>query len=241
MGNASPDRKPANDLRAFPRFPPTHNGGVPDRIVKPEILDHLPSDDPAALRSRRDLRRINWLMGNESWILKTVRQFPEAAAKGICELGAGDGALSEKLAQEFPPARVTAYDLAPRPEHLDARVHWSRGDIFETSGDLRGGILVANLFLHHFEGAPLEQLGKLCEGFEVIVFNEPSRDSVSHFFGHLLDPFVNHVTRHDMHVSIDAGFLPGDLPSLMGLTGEHWRIQEDCTWRGAVRMLGCRV
>jgi hypothetical protein len=180
-------------------------------------------------------------MGNESWILKTIRQFPEAAAKSICELGAGDGTLSEKLAMEFPRVRVTAYDLAPRPRNLDSRVHWSRGDIFETSRDLRGGILVANLFLHHFEGASLERLGEICEGFEVVVFNEPSRDSVSHFLGHLLDPFVNHVTRHDMHVSIDAGFLPGELASLMGLSVKHWQIQEDSTWRGAVHMLGCRI
>ena len=209
--------------------------------MKPEILDHLPSDDPSALRSRRDLRRINWLMGNERWILKAARRFPEAAGKGIAELGAGDGLLSAKLAEEFPQANVTAFDLAPRPTNLDARVTWSRGDLFQTTGDLRGGILVANLFLHHFEGDALVQLGRICEGFEVVIFSEPSRDSVSHLCGHVLDPFVNHVTRHDMHVSIDAGFLPGELPSLLGLTPERWQIEEDSTWRGAVRMLGCRV
>ena len=241
MGNAPPDRKPANNLRTFPRSSLLHSGAVPDRIVKPEILDHLPSDDPAAQRSRRDLHRINWLMGNERWILKAAGRFPEAANKGIAELGAGDGQLSAKLAREFPQARVSAFDLAPRPEHLEARVNWNQGDLFQISGDLTGGILVANLFLHHFEGTALEELGRICEGFEVVIFSEPSRDSVSHFFGHVLDPFVNHVTRHDMHVSIDAGFVPGELPSLMGLSREHWQIEEDCTWRGAVRMLGCRI
>lgn len=180
-------------------------------------------------------------MGNERWILKAARRFSEAANKGIAELGAGDGLLSAKLAKEFPQARVTAFDLAPRPAGLDVRVNWEQGDLFQTPGDLHGGILVANLFLHHFEGAALEQLGRICEGFEVVISSEPSRDSVSHLCGHVLDPFVNHVTRHDMHVSIDAGFLPGELPSLLGLNPERWQIEEDSTWRGAVRMLGCRI
>jgi len=30
-----------------------------NRIVAPEVLDGLASDDPAALRSRRDLRRVH--------------------------------------------------------------------------------------------------------------------------------------------------------------------------------------
>jgi hypothetical protein len=41
-----------------------------ERVVKPEILDDLPMDDPSARASRADLRRINFLMGNERWILK---------------------------------------------------------------------------------------------------------------------------------------------------------------------------
>ena len=48
------------------------------RTVIPELLDHLPADDPHAMRSRRDLRRINFLMGNERWIRRTLtRDFPK--------------------------------------------------------------------------------------------------------------------------------------------------------------------
>ena len=36
------------------------------RRVEPELLDALPADDPRAVRSREDLRRINRLMGNQS-------------------------------------------------------------------------------------------------------------------------------------------------------------------------------
>ncbi len=34
------------------------------RRVEAETLDHLREDDPRAIRSRRDLRRINRIMGN---------------------------------------------------------------------------------------------------------------------------------------------------------------------------------
>ncbi len=85
------------------------------RVVIPEMLDHLPADDPAARRSRRDLRRINFLMGNERWVCATATAFPAAAKFGIMESGAGDGQLYGKLPRLFPKAPVTACDLAPRP------------------------------------------------------------------------------------------------------------------------------
>ncbi len=34
------------------------------RTVVPELLDELPPDDPRAMHSRGDLRRVNRLMGN---------------------------------------------------------------------------------------------------------------------------------------------------------------------------------
>ena len=64
--------------------------GAYHRVVKrqivPEILDSLSGDDPGALRSRRDLRLINFLMGNERWILKQNHY------GGMIELGAGEAA-----------------------------------------------------------------------------------------------------------------------------------------------------
>ena len=210
------------------------------RLVKPEILDHLPPEDPEARRSRADLRRINFLMGNERWVCKTARRFPEAASRGIVELGAGDGKLAGKLAGIFPHASVTACDLAPRPGSLDARVHWKQGDLLSGDTEFRGGILIANLFLHHFEGEALSQIARLCEGFEVLLFNEPDRAMLPHVLGATMWPAINRVTRHDMHVSINAGFAVGEMTDMLGLTKEAWRIEETSTWRGARRVLGCR-
>ena len=111
-----------------------------DRIVIPEILDHLPPDDPEARRSRRDLRRINIFMGNERWVLATARRFPEAAAEGITELGAGDGDLTRGLARLHPETTVTALDLAPPPPALPSNVVWNQGDLFRSPDRASSGM-----------------------------------------------------------------------------------------------------
>lgn len=209
------------------------------RIVEPEILDHLPHDDPAARRSRLDLRRINFLMGNERWVLRALRKIPHAATSGICELGAGDGFLITKIHQRFSNSRITACDLAPRPAGLDPAIDWRSGDIFQYAPPA-GGVLVANLFLHHFEGEDLRRLGKICEGFDMLIFNEPDRSRIAAFLGTLLHPFVNHITRHDMQVSIRAGFRRGEMATLMGLDASIWKIRETSTWRGARRVIAWR-
>lgn len=210
------------------------------RVVKPEILDHLAPEDPAAVRSRMDLRRINVLMGNERWICRTIRELPDHAARGIVELGAGEGTVAGLLARMFPASDITACDLAARPAGLDERVIWRQGDILADETPLRGAVLVANLFLHHFEGDALRRLGRICDGFEVVVFNEPDRALLPHLLGLFMWPAIHRVTRHDMHVSIRAGFAAGELPDLLGLDRRIWRFQETFTCRGARRVLGRR-
>jgi 2-polyprenyl-3-methyl-5-hydroxy-6-metoxy-1,4-benzoquinol methylase len=210
------------------------------RIVEPEILDHLPHDDPAAERSRRDLRRINFLMGNERWILQTLGHFSDAAASRICEIGAGEGVLAAKIRRRFVDSRVTACDLAPRPAGLDPAIDWRSGDIFRQAPPA-GGVLVANLFLHHFEGDDLRRLGQICEGFDVLILNEPNRTRSAALLGTLLHPVVNHVTRHDMQASIRAGFQRGEMAELLGLDKLHWEIRETSPGLGARRVVAWRA
>ena len=92
---------------------------VMKRDVRPELLDSLPGDDPAAIRSRRDLRLINFLMGNERWIMRQRHD------GGIIELGAGSGNLTQQLAGL---GKVTGLDFQEKPEELD--VPWLAGDLF---------------------------------------------------------------------------------------------------------------
>lgn len=208
------------------------------RAVIPELLDHLPADDPEAMRSRRDLRRINFLMGNERWICRTLARHPASTAHGISEIGAGDGELIGKLARRFPQSSVEAYDLAPIPVNLESRVSWHQGDVFKMQPPAPGGVLIANLFLHHFESEALATLGRWIGNAGLLVFNEPDRKEFPHFLGNLMHPWINRVTRHDMHVSIDAGFAAGEIPRLLGLDPASWRFAETSTWRGARRVIG---
>lgn len=211
------------------------------RVVIPELLDHLAVDDPHAIRSRRDLQCINFLMGNERWILRTLARFPDASRGGIIELGAGDGRLCGALARLFPESSVTAIDLAPAPPDLAPRVKWQRGDLFAQLSPAPGGVRIANLFLHHFEGDALQALGRWVENADLLVFNEPDRAALPHGLGRLMHPFINHVTRHDMHVSITAGFGAGEIQQFLGLDPDGWKIEESQTLRGSRRLICCKM
>jgi len=199
------------------------------RKLTPELLDHLPHDDPGALRSRADLRRINFFMGNERWIAAVI---PENT-RHITEIGAGDGHLLTRLAGKFPQAEITAYDLAPRPAHLPVSVKWIQGDLFTQTPPTHGGTLIANLFLHHFADPQLAELGAWMRGFDTLLINEPLRARLPLFLGKLATPFVHPITRHDMRVSIEAGFQKGELPAALGL--DH-RVRESVSWRGSIRI-----
>jgi len=202
------------------------------RKLTPELLDHLPHDDPDALRSRRDLRRINLFMGNERWIASVI---PDET-QSITEIGAGDGNLLSRLAHKFPQADIIAYDLAPRPADLPAAVEWIQGDLFTQPPPAPGGILIANLFLHHFTDPQLSELGKWMGAFDAIIITEPLRANLPMLMGKLAWPFVHPITRHDMRVSIEAGFIPGELANLLGLAENGFDVHETKDWRGAIRL-----
>lgn len=205
------------------------------RTVVPEWLDSLPAEEPAACRSRRELRWINALMGNERWILRQLHAHPAATQQGVLELGAGEGELARRIHLNFPRSRVCGYDLLARPPSLPDAIEWHSGDVTTAAAPRGFGVLVANLFLHHFSDASLvwfrEWLPHVC----LLVINEPLRRSRSHFWGRCLRPFLGEVTRHDMHVSIDAGFVRGELPALWPVLAEHWHIEEWEQWPGAYR------
>lgn len=198
------------------------------RVVRPELLDSLPGDHPDALRSRRDLRLINFLMRNERWILRQIE------GGTIVELGAGSGVLTRQLAAI---GKVTGLDLQEKPEGLDCG--WKAGDLFETFAGSEGDVVVANLILHHFEDDDLEKLGKLIRSRRRFVSVEPLRSRLSLVEGALLWPLLNRVTRHDMNLSIRAGFRKGELRELLKL-GREWEWREEVSLLGGLRVLAWR-
>lgn len=205
------------------------------RVVHPEILDGLPVDDPAARRSRRDLRLINAMMGNFRWVEKHVERMPDAG--GLVEIGAGEGRLSARLARRFPEKTFAALDLAPEPAGL-AGVAWRQGDLFQILPDVSADVLLGVMIVHHFSDARLAELGRALGGFRAVILCEPWRACLPQVWGGLLWPFIGTVTRHDMPVSVRAGFRPGELARLLHL--ENWKIEEAVDWRGSIRMVAWR-
>mgnify|MGYP005844571569 FL=1 len=204
-----------------------------ERELEPEILDDLDPADPRAVASRRDLGRINFLMGNERWLLREVGKRPQAAARGIVEWGAGQGHLLKRLAS-FGPA--TGIDRVARPADLPGEIAWHAGDLLD-SGEraaVPGGLVVVNLLLHHFEAEDLRRLGELARPAAAIICVEPWRHPVAMTMGKSMLPWVSEVTRHDMLVSIRAGFDAGELAAMLGLAAD-WKIKETTSLRGGLR------
>jgi hypothetical protein len=205
------------------------------RLVEPEILDDLAVEDPAAVASRRDLRRINFLMGNERWILRQVRGLGSFVGEGILEWGAGSGDLLRRLARFGP---VAGMDRVERPAALPEDIGWHEMDVM--TGESEAGVLVANLFLHHFEAEALRSLGRRMTRFRAVVAVEPWRSRGALGLSALMHPWVSRVTRHDMPVSIRAGFRKGELAEALGLEPREWKVVERVDWRGGLRWMAVR-
>jgi len=206
-----------------------------ERIVKPEMLDSLEASDPAAIRSRKDLRLINWFMRGESWIisrLKNIEPFEK-----VIELGAGDGCLVEKIHEQFPSAQVVAIDLLDKPKHVSEEIVWEKGDVLESDAFTSDAIVVANLFIHHLDAGELYTLGERLRPCQALIIAEPHRYWLSKCLGYLLFPVVNHVTRHDMMVSITAGFRFGELDGFLGMD-RYW---EEFAALGGIRAIASKT
>ncbi len=211
------------------------------RSVEPELLDVLPPDDPRALRSRRDLRRVNALMSNAGIVARALRATPEAGLDSIAEIGAGDGGFATRLARVLPrpPAgatftlvdrqpivtRATAGELACHGWRADA----VEDDVFAWLGRdaTPRAAIVANLFLHHFEdGALREMFALVARRTRCFVACEPRRSGVALAGSRLLGLVgCNDVTRHDAVVSVRAGFRDGDLGGLWPRV-DGWTLEE---------------
>jgi hypothetical protein len=154
----------------------------------------------------------------------------------VHELGAGDGLLLSKIAGlGFRPC---GYDLSSRPADLCESALWQRGDFLESESPFKG-IVAGSLVLHHLEAEELEQLGKRLQSADCLLFVEPLRSRWSLLQGYGLRSFLGPVTRHDMMVSIRAGFRPGELPLALGLK-EGWKVEEATTFRGGYRLKATR-
>jgi Methyltransferase domain len=200
---------------------------LPPRSVEPEWLDVLPADDPRAVRSRRDLRLVNRIMGHGRVIRRALRQHRDAGRPRIAEIGAGDGTLLLRVLKGRSPCEVVLVDRQPcvnektqcqyRDAGLDLRIE--AADVFAwlEAGDEEYDAIVANLFLHHFGDHDLtELLARVARRTRLFIACEPLRGRVELIGSRLLGLLgCNDVTRHDAVASVRAGFRGSEL-------SQHW-------------------
>ena len=206
------------------------------RVLQPELLDELPADDPLAVHSRRDLQRVNKLMGHARFLAHALSQLP-SPPRHIVEIGCGDGSLLADTLARFrlvAPLTIDLVDRQPvvKPDVLQklrgvgATVNVLRTDVhhwLESSPSITADVVIANLFLHHFDDAQLKRLlAGLARRTRCFVACEPRRSSVALTGARLLGLIgCNRVTRHDAVISVRAGFRDRELTELWPVRGEQ--------------------
>jgi hypothetical protein len=210
------------------------------RTLHPELLDALPPDHPDAVHNRRDLRLTNQVVGNHRWLERTLPSLLRPGEVAL-ELGAGTGELALRLRRRG--VAIAGLDLWPRPKNWPAGHAWHRSDLRTFGGFDDYAAAIGNLIFHQFSDAELALVGQnLRRTARVILACEPQRRRASQVLYRTLAPLfgANHVSLHDAHVSIAAGFRNAELPQALGLDVSHWDIRCTSTVLGTYRMVAVR-
>lgn len=213
------------------------------RCVRPEALDDLAPDDPQALRSRRDLRRVHRAMRSVSALRHAVsRLVLRAPPKKILELGAGDGTLLLRLAAAlnacWPGVELTLLDrqrtVNSRTVDAYAKLGWKVTTVCEDAliwvrqSSQRYDLCITTLFLHHFRDPELRAMleGVAAQSGAFIAI-EPRRDMLAQMGSRLIGLLgTGVVTREDAIKSVDAGFVGEEITSVWPAVEEPWWMKE---------------
>lgn len=207
-----------------------------ERSLVPEILDGLAADDARAIRSRRDLARINALMFQAPIMASLMRKFLARPPGRILEIGAGDGTfmlkVARRMARDWRQVELTMLDriglATPKLAADFAGLGWTietiTADVFDWAERADGrafDAITVNLFLHHFNDAALLRLFSLLRPkAPLILATEPLRAGFALVAARLLPAIgVNDATRHDAVESVRAGFRGHELSDLWAAAG----------------------
>lgn len=213
------------------------------RTIELEWLDELAPDDPRAMRSRRDMRRINALMMNSTLVARELRcVFPGKPPRAIAEIGAGDGTfmlrVAGKISAQWHAMDVVLVDqqslFSPATSEKFVAMGWKAqavtADAFAwlaQPAEPIFDVIVANLFLHHFDAPRLaELLSLVAQRTRVLIACEPQRSGRALLGSYWLGVVgCNDVSRHDAVVSVRAGFRNQELSGLWP-AGTAWTLRE---------------
>jgi hypothetical protein len=203
-----------------------------NRVVLPELLDVLSPQDSSALRSRRELRRLNALMGHAKLMADALQEVaPGFGVRELVELGAGDGhfllGVARRLNGRWPNATAILVDqlkaLDPQICEEFGLLGWRvKAEVAEAAAWLRQAppeksrTIVSNLFFHQFHKEQLTEMLQLAAASaSQVVALEPRRSWLPRLCGRFLWVIgCGPVTRHDAQISIYAGFSGHELSAL---------------------------
>ena len=169
----------------------------------------------------------------------------------VLELGAGDGSLmlgiAREMATQWPRVHLTLLDAQPLVTQacLDnfAELGWAAHstvvDVFDWAQDHdkpndRGqtqqhwDLIVANLFLHHFDMQQLQDLLRtIAARGNRFLACEPRRAWLALLGSHLVGALgTSAVTQNDAVLSVHAGFRGDELSALWPGAFTEWRVRE---------------
>lgn len=214
------------------------------RVVLPELLDHLPPEDPQAVRSRRDLQRIHVVMRTRATLHDAIaRLHLKTPPTSILELGAGDATLllhlARQLAPHWPGVAVTVLDrvdlvssetrqdfaaLGWRLSVVTADIlHWARAKSVD-----HHDLCLTTLFLHHFDAEQLDAiLAAVAARCSAFVACEPRRDLLTWVGSRCVAMLgSNRITREDAVTSVVAGFNGTELTQAWPDPRDAWILDE---------------
>ncbi len=213
------------------------------RCVEPEWLDELPPEDSRAIRSRRDMQRVNRWMQQVGIMQRALTGGRgQLAPRVLLELGAGDGTFMLRLARRFAPhwknvkvvlldrQNVVSSETREGFKALGWEVETITADVFDFLAQAKHqavDVITANLFLHHFQHKTLTQLLlQAARVTDLFVACEPRRSTLALTGSRLLWAIgCNGVSRHDAVVSVRAGFTGQEL-SMLWPKQTNWRLRE---------------
>jgi ubiquinone/menaquinone biosynthesis C-methylase UbiE len=187
------------------------------RLIKPELLDHLPPEE--ARPNLADLVRINENFGGHSVLrraLATVARSGESFT--LLDIGAASGDSARLILRNFPAASVTSLDYnaanlgaAPHPKLL--------ADAFRLPFPPASfDFVLTSLFLHHFEDV---QVVELLQAFyqiarRALLVCDLERRVLPYLFLPATKIFFHwqRITVHDGMISVRASFRARELSKL---------------------------
>ena len=219
------------------------------RKVSSETLDNLPENDPDAIRSRLDLRRVHSFMRTRSILLDALGRIPSLSTPfRILELGAGDGTLMLSVAKRitnskaWPELHLTLLDRQNLVSEQTLQGYRELGwhaevmsldvlDWINSNQETKWDLVLANLFIHHFEGGQLSALiNTIAARSNTFIACEPRRAWLPLMGSHLIGLIgANAVTREDAVLSVHAGFRDQELSALWPLWPQAqsgWQLTE---------------